>query len=244
MSLIETAIEAIESREPGASFSYREVANRFGVSRATLSRRHQGVTQSRAAAAQHKQLLNPQQEAELVEYIETCTERGLPPTREMVRNFATTIGKREASDAWVSRFLHRHEVDLTVKWSAGIDRDRHQADSHKKYSLYFELLHGKMLEYEVEPRNTYNMDEKGFFVGITTRSKRVFSRSVWQAKLRTAAIQDGNREWITLLACICGDGEALPPALIYEGKAGLQSSWVDDVEAGKHEVFIANSPTG
>jgi hypothetical protein len=96
----------------------------------------------------------------------------------------------------------------------------------------------------VELHNTYNMDEKGFFVGITTRSKRVFSKAIWQAKLRTAAIQDGNREWITLLACVCGDGEALPPALIYEGKAGLQSSWVDDVEAGKHEVFIAKSTSG
>jgi hypothetical protein len=68
-----------------------------------------------------------------VQYIERCTERGLPPTREMVRNFGTAIAKWEASDAWVSRFLHRHEVDLTVKWSAGLDRNRHQADSYKRY---------------------------------------------------------------------------------------------------------------
>lgn len=101
-----------------------------------------------------------------------------------------------------------------------------------------------MQEYGIEQRNTYNMDEKGFFVGITARSKRVFSKAIWLAKLRTAAIQDGNREWITLLACICSDGSLLPPTLIYEGKAGLQSSWVDDVEAGKHEVFIANSSSG
>ncbi|EDU44778.1 conserved hypothetical protein [Pyrenophora tritici-repentis Pt-1C-BFP] len=34
------------------------------------------------------------------------------------------------------------------------------------------------------------------------------------------AIQDGNRRWITILACICGDGSLLPPGIIYEGKAG------------------------
>jgi hypothetical protein len=51
-----------------------------------------------------------------------------------------------------------------------------------------------MQEYDVEPRNTYNMDEKGFFVGITTRSKRGFSKVIWVVKLRTAAIKDGNRE--------------------------------------------------
>jgi hypothetical protein len=244
MTPIEKAIAAIESREPGASFSYREVAKRFNVSRATLSRRHQGNTQSRAAAGRNRQLLSPQQEQELVRYIERCTEQGLPPTREMIRNFGSAVAKWEVSDAWVSRFLHRHHDELTTKWSAGIDRVRHQADSHTKYELYFELLHGKMREYDVEPRNTYNMDEKGFFVGITTRSKRVFSKAIWQAKLRTAAIQDGNREWVTLIACVCADGEALPPALVYSGIAGIQSSWVDAIKAGIHQVFVSHSASG
>ena len=34
------------------------------------------------------------------------------------------------------------------------------------------------------------------------------------------ASQDGNREFISLLACVCADGTALPPALIYQGKSG------------------------
>jgi hypothetical protein len=163
---------------------------------------------------------------------------------EMVRNFASAVAKWEASDAWVTRFLHRHRVDLTVKWSTGLDRDCHQADSHYKYDLYFQLLHGKMREYNVEPHNTYNMDEKGFAIGITKRAKRMFSKAVWEAKLCTAAIQDGSREWITLIACVCGDGSSLPPALVYDGKSGVQSSWVDDIVAGKHDVFIGNSPSG
>jgi hypothetical protein len=35
-----------------------------------------------------------------------------------------------------------------------------------------------MREYDVEPRNTYNIDEKSFFISITTRSKRVFSKAI------------------------------------------------------------------
>jgi hypothetical protein len=101
-----------------------------------------------------------------------------------------------------------------------------------------------MREYDLDARDTYNMDEKGFFVGITTRTKRVFSKAVWASRERTAAIQDGNREWVTLLACVCTSGEALPPALIYQGTSGIQSSWVDDVEAEQHQVFFANSPSG
>jgi hypothetical protein len=129
-----------------------------------------------------------------VQYKERCTEQGLPPTREMIKNFASAVAHWEVRHAWVSRFLHRHDEKLTTKWSAGIDHVRHQADSQRKYELYFQLLHTKMLEYDVEPRNTYSMDEKGFFVGITTSTKRVFSKAIWQAKLRTAAIHDGNRE--------------------------------------------------
>jgi hypothetical protein len=100
-----------------------------------------------------------------------------------------------------------------------------------------------MREYDIESRNTYNLDEKGFFVGITTRSKRVFTKAIWASKEPTAAIQDGNKEWITLLICVCASGEALPPALIYEGKSGLQSGWIDIVEAGKHEVFFIDENT-
>ncbi|EOA85346.1 uncharacterized protein SETTUDRAFT_20854 [Exserohilum turcica Et28A] len=101
-----------------------------------------------------------------------------------------------------------------------------------------------MREYDVDARNTYNMDEKGFFIGITNRTKRVFSKALWASGEIKAAIQDGNREWVTLLACVCASGEVLPPAIIYKGTAGIQSSWVDAVEVAKHEMFFSNSATG
>jgi hypothetical protein len=192
---------------------------------------------------QHRQLLNSQQEHELVLSIERCTRQGLPPTREMIQNFAETVVKREVSESWVTWFLHRHADKLTIKWSTGINCNRHQADSEERYKLYFDLLHSKMQEYNIDAHNTYNMDKKGFFVGITTRSKRIFTKAIWASKERTAAVQDGNRGWITLLACVCASGNSLPPALVYQGSSGLQLGWVDGVEVGKHQVFFSNSPT-
>ena len=75
-----------------------------------------------------------------------------------------------------------------------MDRNRHKADSEERYRLYFALIHSKMRKYNVKPENTYNMDEKGFLVGITTRSKRVFSKASYRRKEVTAALQDSNRE--------------------------------------------------
>jgi hypothetical protein len=60
------------------------------------------------------------------------------------------------------------------------------------------------------------MDEKGFMIGTTTRTKHVFSRRMWEKKEVRETLQDGNRAWVTLLACVCGDGLALPLGLLYE----------------------------
>ncbi|KAI1669638.1 DDE-1 domain containing protein [Pyrenophora tritici-repentis] len=107
-----------------------------------------------------------------------------------------------------------------------MDANRHKADSEEKYEAYFKLLHSKIAEYGIEPRHTYNMDEKGFMLGVLGRSKRVFSRRSYEKKEVTAALQDGSR-------------------LIYSSaNSSIRSAWVSSIEAGQHDVFIASSPSG
>ncbi|KAF1973279.1 hypothetical protein BU23DRAFT_425426, partial [Bimuria novae-zelandiae CBS 107.79] len=79
-------------------------------------------------------------EAELVKYIEGLIARHLLPIREMIRNFASTIAKELVSESWVTRFINRHSIHLTLRWATGMDSNRHQADSRDKYSLYFNIL--------------------------------------------------------------------------------------------------------
>ncbi|EUC27061.1 hypothetical protein COCCADRAFT_112674 [Bipolaris zeicola 26-R-13] len=128
--------------------------------------------------ARERQLLNPQRECELVLYIEKCARRDLPSIREMIQKFATTIVKLEVSHSSVTRFLHWHADELTIRWSPRTDCDRYQSDSPFKYKLYFDMLHPRMQEHEVEERNTYNVDERGFAVGVAKRGRRVFSKAL------------------------------------------------------------------
>jgi hypothetical protein len=245
MDAIEAAIAAIESREIGDETSYSKVAAIYGVSRSTLSRRHRGSQHPKEVKDFNQQAFSPQQECELVVYIEKLTEQGLPPTREMIINFASQVAHRQVSETWVTRFINRHSIHLISRWSTGIDSVRHQADSGYKYKLYFDLLHHKIEEYEIEQSNTYNMDEKGFMIGVLGRSKRVFSKNSWVKKSVRAPTQDGNKEWITVLACICADGSALPPSLIYRAKSGaIRDTWVEDITSGDHSVHVTSSPTG
>jgi hypothetical protein len=132
----------------------------------------------------------------------------------MIRNFASQIAQRELGEHWVDRFVQRHPDELISKWTTAMDNSRHKADSGEKYRIYFNLLREKIEQYEVEARHIYNMDEKGFMLRAVGRSKRIFSKASYEAGKRRSMIQDGSREWITLLACICADGSYLEPALI------------------------------
>ncbi len=55
--------------------------------------------------------------------------------------------------------------------------------------------------------------------------------------------QDGNGEWVSLLAAICAVAAIVPPTLIYKRELGdLRNTWTDDI--GQDTVYFAAKPTG
>lgn len=104
----------------------------------------------------------------------------------------------------------------------------------------------KIAEYSIEARNTYNMDKKGFIIGIINRrTKRVFSRSAVESKRKRQPLQDGNRDWVSILASVYADSSALSPGISCLAKPNtIESSWVEDIDLGKHLVFVTATPSG
>jgi len=84
MAPIDDALAEIESLEPGEKFTYTEIANKYGLWRSTLTRRHQAKTRSREEQATIQQKLSLQQEIELVKYIKGLTKRHLLSIREII----------------------------------------------------------------------------------------------------------------------------------------------------------------
>jgi hypothetical protein len=61
-----------------------------------------------------------------------------------------------------------------------------------------------------------------------------------QGRMRNSQ-QDGSREFITLLACMCADGTATPPALIYqEASNDLQNTWIEGFKEGDKAFHYLN----
>jgi hypothetical protein len=163
----------------------------------------------------------------------------------MIQNFASEVARERVSERWVSRFLTRHHDSLTPRWTDAMDRDRHQADLGHRYKAFFEELYDQMTRHEIEPRQSYNMDEKGFLLRRIRKLKRIFSKALWEQGGIKTNMQDGSREWITTLACICGDGSTIPPVLIFASKnSTLQSTWVNDIKATEHSTHIGSLSTG
>jgi hypothetical protein len=209
-----------------------------------MARRIAVQTRSRADYVSNITKLSLEQEEELALYVEGLTGRHLAPTRAMIQNFASEIAKERVSERWVSRFLTRHR-SLIPKWTEAMDRVRHAADSGARYKAYFEELHRVMDKYGIEPQHTYNMDEKGFLLGVIGKSKRIFSKIAWERGGVKTNIQDGNREWVTCVATICGDGTHIPSLLIFASKnLSLQLSWVQDIDPTKATEHVTSTLTG
>jgi hypothetical protein len=99
MAPINKAIAAFESQKPGKQLTLQACANKYSVEHSTLGQRIRGQTCPIEAKATAQQKLNPQQEMELVVYIGDLTRRGLPPTREMVQNFASEVAQERLSES-------------------------------------------------------------------------------------------------------------------------------------------------
>lgn len=122
-----------------------------------------------------------------------------------MRQFVSSLVGEEVSESWVTRFTNINSTYLISRWQTGIDWDRHKAGSMTKHILYFELLHDSLRESEVQPSHIFNMDEKGFMIGILERQKTVFGREVYRQRKVTSSVQDGSREWISVLAWVSSD---------------------------------------
>jgi len=126
MDSINVALAALELQDPP---NYTWTAKEFNVNRTTLSRRHRQITRSREDATEMKSLLSIQQERTLLGYINLLTKRGLPPTPQMVRNFAFEISRITPGKNWVLWFIERYKDKIKSSYLTPADIARKRADN-------------------------------------------------------------------------------------------------------------------
>lgn len=139
--------------------------------------------------------------------------RGVPLSLSTLSEYASHIAGRIVGQSWPRRFRERHS-ELAIKWSSGLEECRATNLNENVVSDFF-AMYGKLIEnYDIKPSNLYNMDEKGIQLGIGKRSRPVL---VDRDQKVVQSIQPGNRELVTIIECLCADGSALHPSVVFEG---------------------------
>ena len=102
------AVLAIRS---GEFKDYSNAAKKFHCSHTAVMRRIKGLTKTRQEAHSfyHQCLTNDEEEI-LISRINKLTDRGLPPTSQIIRNLAEEICKSPVGKNWVGQFCKRHKL--------------------------------------------------------------------------------------------------------------------------------------
>ena len=86
---------------------------------------------------------------------------------------------------------------------------------------WFDAFQDTITKYNIKPENIYNMDESGFSIGKIEASRIIINSTICQ---RYQA-NPGRQEWVSVVECICLDGTAIPPLVIFKGK-DLLNTWI------------------
>ena len=138
MDQIDPAIAHLKAQE---ELNYTKAAKLSGVHRTTLMRRYTGKTRSRAHVNSNiRQRLNAVQEDTLLGYIDTLTNRHMPPTSQIIKNLAEEMLKRPVGKNWTSDFIKRHSSRICSVYLDPIDRARCSAESVPVFEQFYAFV--------------------------------------------------------------------------------------------------------
>ena len=133
--------KALDELRASSKPNISHIAEKYDLTRSTLSLRVRGITTSRAEfQSERHQCLTNAQERVLINQINRLTERGIPPTSQMVKNFAEEIIGRDVGKNWVSQFCRRHQSELKSLYLRNIENLRVKGEYGPTYRLFYHLV--------------------------------------------------------------------------------------------------------
>lgn len=133
--------EALADLDTQETPNYSKAARDYGLERTTIMRRHKGKTRSRARfLSESSQCLTNEQEEVLIKHINRMTDRGMPPTAQIVKNLAKEIIKKKIGKNWISDFVKRHKNRLKSLYLFNIDNLRVKAEFGPYFQHFYDLV--------------------------------------------------------------------------------------------------------
>ena len=111
-----------------------------------------------------------------------------------------------------------------------------------KKNVDFRQFMSAVEKLRITRENIYNFDEKKVLMGVGVTSVQVMTHEELRSGEIIGASQDGNREWVLLLAVIFAVASTISPVLIYQREPGdLKDTQIDDIS--QDTTYFAATPT-
>ena len=232
---------ALQALKQDATLSQRRAATIYNVSHTTLSDRRAGRP-SQADRWPKLRNLTKLEEEVVVEHILELVARGFPPRLAAVANMANSLRAErnmgQVGTNWPSTFIKRRP-ELEVKFNRKYDYKRALCENPEVIQGWFGLVANIKSKYGIQDEDTFNFDEAGFMMGQISTGAVV---TALERQGRPKAVQQGNREWTTVIHSINATGWAIPPFIIFKGRHHL-SAWYKE-ENLPQDWVIAVSENG
>lgn len=217
------ALQAL-NRDP--KLSARAAAKIYNVPRTTIQRRRDNIP-SRRDSTPNLRKLSDLEESTIIQYILDLDARSFPPRLCGVQDMANRLlADRDAppiGTRWASNFVRRHP-ELKTRFNRKYDYQRAQCEDPNMIWGWFHLVRNTIAKYGISESDIYNFDETGFMMGVISTGIVVTSA---ERRGRPRLVQQGNREWVTVIQGINSQGWTIPPFIVVAGQYHL-SAWYDD----------------
>ena len=215
-------ISAISLIKSDPSMSVRKAAVMFSVPRSTLRDRLSGRV-AVGAKPGRKPLLDSNLEEKLIDYASNRAKMGIGFGKAQFLQYAGSLAKKHKtsfmkgtpSNRWWRLVNRRHAGKIALRQPEGTASVRHQCMDTVKVAKYFAALKEVLSSSELldKPERLWNMDETGLQLDVKPK-KVVAKKGSKHLHSRTS----GNRESLTIIACVNAAGQTVPPHVIVKGK--------------------------
>lgn len=231
--LIQEACDTLRAEtKPNITQVLCDIRNRTGhvLPYDTVRRCFLGTSLSPSESHAHQQLLLPNIEKVLVDWIIFLSDTSHPLNKRSIQKKAEALCGRKPSEKWIRAFLRRHP-EVKLGRPSDLDPKRAQAFNRAVVSRHFNQLLQVIQKHEIPIENIYNMDEKGCqrCGGRKGSCQKCFIPRCRRLKYRSRST---NLELITIIECVCADGMSLLPGFVFSGKEFCQEWFEVDPQIG------------
>jgi len=211
--------------------SYRKSGAKYRIPKSTIwDRKHrtaQPTTRSRKFA------LSEDEEKIILQLILRFADRGIPMTRQHVREAASIVIQTFSSERksrlpftgdiperkWVSGFYMRHKDFIKCGQPNYQEGKRFRATNAETLCNHYSALEALKMEYGFDSSRVWNLDETGCSPGKDTNGanrKKRFLRRTGTTDFKADEFVRSNR--MTIMPCISASGDMAPLLFVFKGK--------------------------